>query len=130
MIILAVLIGFAAVVYKLVTVPRPNEPLNEKEFYNYYFNGGWKDYKRLQDINKELAAIEKERAEQEIFNALETLAHLENQKDQLHNIYSLIEYELEREKEPKKRAVLYNKLRTLDNQLFAIDQKIKKILDY
>lgn len=130
MITLSILIGITLAIYKLITIPKPPDNMSKSELNHYYFNDGWKDYQRLQEIRKELADIEKEKAENEIYNALDTIAHLENQKDQLQHIYSLLEHELEHEKEPRKQAVLYNKLRTIDNQVFTIDQKIKKILDY
>lgn len=129
MILLGVIAGVIIGIYKLITIPAPKEPMSKAELSHYY-NGGWKEYKRLEEIRAELAAIEKERAEQEIQNALDVLAHLENQKDQLQHIYSMVEYELERETDTKKRTALYNKLRTIDNQIFTIDQKIRKILDY
>lgn len=129
MILLGVIVGVIIGIYKAITIPQPKEPMSKAELAHYY-NGGWKEYKRLEEIREELAAIEKEKAENEIQNALATLAHLENQKEQLYRIYDMLEYELERETETKKRATLYNKLRTIDNQIFAIDQKINKILEY
>ena len=129
MILLGVIVGVIIGIYKILTIPAPKEPMSKREL-NYYYNGGWKEYNRLEEIRAELAEIEKERAEQEIQNALGTLAHLENQKEQLYRIYDMVNYELERETDTRKRTTLYNKLRTIDNQIFSIDQKIKKILDY
>lgn len=129
MILLGVIVGVIIGIYKLITIPAPKEPMSKAEL-NHYYNGGWKEYERLQEIKAELAAIEKEKAENEIQNALGILAHLENQKEQLQHIYSILESELERETDAKKIATLYNKMRTIDNQIFTIDQKIRKILDY
>jgi hypothetical protein len=129
MITLSIIIGIIIAIYKLRTIPSPNKKMSKAELNDYYFNDGWKDYQKLEKIKAELAQIEKEKAENAIYNDLDTLAHLENQKEQLQHVYSLLENELKRENEPKKQAVLYNKLRVIDNQVFAIDQKIKKILD-
>ena len=129
MITLSVLIGIIIGIYKLRTIPPPPKRLTKAESNYYYFNDGWKEYQRIAEIDRELETIRKEKEENEIYNALDTIAHLENQKEQLQHIYFLLENELKTEKEPKKQAVLINKLLTLDNKVFIIDQKIKKILD-
>ena len=126
---LSVVVGIIVGVYKLLTIPAPKEKLNKTQTTNYYFHGGWKDYQRLNEIETELTSYEKEKAENQIYNALDTLAHLENQKEQLQRNYKLLEYELEYENDRKKIITLNNKMRIIDNQIFTIDQKIKKILD-
>lgn len=129
MITLSILIGIIIGIYKLRTIPQPNEPMSKAQLNDYYFNNGWKEYEKQKQIKAELEAYEKEKAENKIYNDLAIIAHLENQKEQLNSIYNMIENELKHEKDPKKQTALYNKLRTIDNQTFMIDQKIHKILD-
>lgn len=129
MITLSILIGLIVAIYKLKTIPKPQENLSKSELNYYYFNDGWKDYQRKQEIKAELDKYDREKAENAIHNDLDTIAHLENQKDQLQRIAMLLENELKNEKESRKQAVLYNKLRVIDNQVFTIDQKIRRILD-
>lgn len=129
MITLSILIGIIIGIYKLRTIPPPNEPMSKAQLNDYYFNNGWKEYEKQKQIKAELEEYEKEKAENKIHNDLAIIAHLENQKEQLNHIYNMIENELKTEKDPKKQTALYNKLRTIDNQTFIIDQKIHKILD-
>lgn len=57
---LAVLAGFIVVIVKLIRAPKPPTSLGPNEFYWWYFQDGWKEAQRLEELQRQVEEDKKD----------------------------------------------------------------------
>ncbi len=124
----ALIIGIIGGVIRYKNTPKPPPGLNKRQLEDYY-NGGWKDYERIKEIDAQLKAIEDQEIELKINRDMETIAHLEQQARDIDMLVDMLEFELKRETDNKKRMALINRRMQLDNKRYTIQRKINNLLE-
>ena len=117
-------IGGTVTYFKL---PKPPAGLNKRELEHYY-NGGWKDYERIKELDAQLKEVEEKEFQLQIERNVEKIGHWEQQIENIDLLLIELETELLTETNSQKRISLMEKQLQLIDERFALQSKIDDLV--